>query len=126
MGDLDHARTTLALAGPELADAAAIAKARAALGLAEQSAEAGDAASLQAAVEADPKNHQARFDLAIALNAAGDKEGAVEALLEIIRRERGWNDEAARRQLLQFFDAWGPADEVTQSGRRRLSSLLFA
>jgi putative thioredoxin len=126
MGDLEHARTTLALAGPELANAAPITSARAALGLAEQAAEAGDVASLQAAVEADPKNHRARFDLAIALNAAGDREGAVEALLEIVRRERGWNDEAARRQLLQFFDAWGPADEVTQSGRRRLASLLFA
>lgn len=126
MGDLDHARTTLALAGPELADKPPIASARAALKLAEQAAEAGDVAGLSAAVEADPNNHQARFDLAIALNAAGDKERAVDALLEIIRRQRGWNDDAARRQLLQLFDAWGPTDEVTRTGRRRLSSLLFA
>ena len=126
MGDLDHARTTLALAGPEVADKAPIAGARAALELAEQAAEAGDATSLRAAVNADPNNHPARFDLAIALSAAGDKESAVEALLEIIRRERGWNDDAARWQLVRFFEAWGPADEVTQAGRRKLSSLLFS
>jgi putative thioredoxin len=126
MGDLDHARTTLALAGPELADKAPIASARAALQLAEQAGDAGDVAALRAAVEADPNDHQARFDLAIALNAAGDKEGAVDALLETVRRQRGWNDDAARKQLVQFFDAWGPSDEATLAGRRRLSSLLFS
>ena len=126
MGDLDHARATLALAGPELTEKPPVASARAALKLAEQASEAGDITSLRAAVEADPNNHQARFDFAIALNAAGDKEGAVEALLEIIRRKRDWNDDAARKQLLQFFDGWGPMDKVTQTGRRRLSSLLFS
>ena len=126
MGDLDNARATLALAGPELANKAPIASARATLQLAEQAGDAGDVATLSAAVEADPKNHQARFDLAVALNAANDREGAVDALLEIIRRERNWNDEAARHQLVQFFDAWGPSDEMTLAGRRKLSSLLFS
>lgn len=126
MGDLDHARQTLALAGPAIADKAPVAGARAALELAAQSGKAGDLEPLRAKVAANPKDHQARFDLAVALNAAGDREGAVDALIEIIRRERGWNDENARKQLLRFFDAWGPMDEFTIAGRRKLSSVLFA
>lgn len=127
MGDLDHARTTLALAGPELADKAPVASARAALRLAEQAGQVvGELPALRARVEAEPGNHQARFDLAVALNAAGDREGAVDRLIEIMRRDRNWNDDAARRQLIEFFDAWGPRDENTVAGRRKLSSLLFS
>jgi putative thioredoxin len=98
----------------------------AALELASQSAEAGEVAELRQRVEANPADHQARFDLALALQAAGDREAAADELLEILRRERKWNDEAARKQLLTFFEAWGPSDPVTLSARRRLSSLLFA
>ena len=98
----------------------------AALELAEVSAEAGSIPELAARVESNPQDHQARFDLAIALHAAGQREGAVDALLEIIRRDRAWNEEAARKQLVQFFDAWGPTDPLTVEARRRLSSLLFS
>jgi putative thioredoxin len=77
-------------------------------------------------VEADPKDHQARYDLALALEAGNDREGAVEQLLELVRRDRKWNDEAARKQLVVLFEAMGPADERTLSGRRKLSSILFS
>jgi putative thioredoxin len=81
---------------------------------------------LRAAVEADPNDHQARYDLAIALFGTGDKEGAIDELVEIIRRNREWNDQAARVQLLQFFEALGPTDQLCIDGRRKLSSLLFS
>ena len=71
-------------------------------------------------------DHQARFDLAVALNAAGKREEAAEQLLEIVKRDRKWNDDGARKQLVQFFEAWGPTDEATVEGRRKLSSILFA
>ena len=80
----------------------------------------------RAASSAIPNDHQARFDLAVALNARGDRAGAAEQLLEIVRRNRGWNEEAARKQLVQFFEAWGPKDPAAIAGRQRLSSLLFA
>src|SRR5690606_39875668 len=98
----------------------------AALELARKAGAAGDVADLQAKVEANPANLQARFDLALALAARDDKAGAVDQLLEIYRRDRNWNDEAARKQLIQLFDAWGPKDPHTIEGRRRLSSLMFA
>lgn len=99
----------------------------AAIELAEDSAHAGgEASDLRARVEADPEDHQARFDLALALNAEGQREEACDHLLEILRRERTWNDEAARTQLVKFFEAWGPKDPVTQAARRKLSSILFA
>lgn len=87
---------------------------------------AGKLAPLKAAVEANPKDHQARCDLANALYASGDREGAVDQLLESIAIDRAWNEEAARKQLLQLFDAFGPTDELTVSARRRLSSILFS
>ena len=96
------------------------------LKLAETAAQAGPIGELQAKVEADPKDHQARYDLAIALQAAGRDEEAADQLLEIIRRERAWNDEAARKQLLTFFEAWGATDPRTIDARRRLSSILFS
>ena len=87
---------------------------------------AGDLAPLRAAVEADAANHQARFDLALALYAGSEKEEAMDALVEIIRRNRGWNDDAARKQLLEFFEAMGPTDPMTVIGRRKLSTVLFS
>ena len=81
---------------------------------------------LRAKLAANPNDTQSRFDLALALNARGDREGALDELLTIIRKDRAFNDDAARKQLLQLFDAWGPSDSATISGRQRLSSLLFA
>ena len=125
-GDLDRARQTLALVRPDARNDAEIAAAEAALSLAEKAGDLGDIAELQAKVEANPKDHQARFDLALALNARGDREGAVDQLLISIEYDRNWNDQAARKQLVEFFDAYGPKDEITLSGRRRLSSILFS
>jgi putative thioredoxin len=125
-GKLADARK--ALDGLDAAQAAdkAIAAALAALDLAEKAAKAGSTAGLEAQLAADPANHQARYDLALAQYAAGDREAAIDSLLDIMRRSRSWNDEAARKQLLQFFEAMGPSDPLTAQGRRKLSSLLFS
>ena len=97
-----------------------------AVDLVEQSRQAaGDVTQLRRRVQADPADHQARFDLATALFAKGLVEQAVDELLAIVRGDRKWNDEAARKQLVRIFDALGPAHGLTRSGRRRLSSLLF-
>ncbi len=104
----------------------ALASIAASLELADMSAGAGDVLALKSQLAVNENDHQARFDLAMALYAAGDAEGATDALLEIIARDRGWNDEAARKQLLKFFEAWGPTDPRTLEARRRLSSLLFS
>jgi putative thioredoxin len=125
-GDLTRAEQTLALVPPVKADSAPVASARASLELARKTASTGDAESLRAKLEANPKDTQSRFDLALALNAKGDREGALEELLTIIHKDRAFDDDAARKQLLQLFDAWGPSDPATISGRQRLSSLLFA
>ena len=125
-GDVVAAREMFDSLPADTASAAPFASVKAALELAEQSADTGEIPELEARVEAQPNDHQARFDLAMALNAAGEREAAVEALIEIIGRDRNWNEEAARHQLLKFFEAWGPKDELTQSARRRLSSLLFS
>ncbi len=125
-GELEAARNILATVSPDDAKNPEVTGAQAALELAEQSGESGDLAQLRADVEAEPANHQARFDLAVALNASGDREGAVDQLLEIITRDRAWNDEAARKQLLQLFEAFGPTDPLTVDSRRRLSSILFS
>ncbi|MCC7017131.1 MAG: tetratricopeptide repeat protein, partial [Rhodospirillales bacterium] len=87
---------------------------------------AGDVAKLKDKLAANPADHQARYDLALALLAADDAGGAIDALLEIVRRDRKWNDEAARVQLLKIFDALGPTDARTAAGRRQLSSILFS
>jgi len=126
LGEVAQARGLLAGLSPEQEKDPAIAGARAALELAEQAEKLGSPADLARRVERDPADHQSRFDLALALNAGGDRAAAVEHLLEIVRRDRGWNDEAARKQLLQFFEAWGPKDPAAVKGRQRLSSLLFA
>ncbi len=110
----------------EMAAKPAFVSVKAALELAEQTTESGPLAELEARVTADPADHQARFDLAIALQAGGDREAAAEALIEILRRQRGWNEDAARHQLLKFFEAWGPTDPITSSARRQMSALLFS
>jgi putative thioredoxin len=97
-----------------------------ALDLAEKAAEAGDLAPLQVAVEANPKDHEARYNLALALYAGGQAEAAIDALIEIIRQNRGWNDDAARLELLKLFEAIGPTDPLTMDGRKKLSSILFS
>jgi putative thioredoxin len=103
----------------------AIAAAWAALRLAEQASNVGELAPLEQAVVANPDDHQSRFDLAVALSAKGDREAAADNLLEIIRRDRKWNDEAARKQLLQLFEAWGLMDPATVAARRKLSAIWF-
>jgi putative thioredoxin len=125
-GDLARAEQTLALVPPAKADSAAVASARASLELARKAAEAGDADTIRAKLAANPNDTQTRFDLAVALNAKGDRTGALDELLTIIRKDRAFNDDAARKQLLQLFDAWGASDPVTIEGRQKLSSLLFA
>jgi putative thioredoxin len=125
-GNLDPARATLALVPKEKANDPAVSAARAALELAEQAKSVGDVAPLEAKVAANPLDHQARFDLALALNARGNRRAALDHLIEIVKRDRKWNDDGARKQLLQFFEAWGVNDEATIEGRRRLSLLLFA
>jgi putative thioredoxin len=125
-GDIDRAEQTIGLVPPDKAHFAAVASARAALDLARMAAKAGDTTKLEAKVKTDPANHQARIDYAMALAATGKKEEAVTQLLESFRRDRKWNEEAARKQLVQLFDAWGPKDPATVDGRRRLSSILFS
>jgi len=93
--------------------------------VAEQTKDTGEAADLRARLEADPDDHQARFDLALALVAQNQREAAVEELLELFRRDREWNDGAAKEQLIKLFESFGPKDPVTQKGRRRLSSMVF-
>ena len=104
---------------------APVVAARAALEVAEQAKSLGPFAELEEKVLANPTDHQARFDLAIALNAKGKREEASQQLLEIVKRDRKWNDDAARKQLVQFFEAWGFADPAAVEGRKKLSSLLF-
>ncbi len=125
-GDLAEARQMLDGLEGKLATDPAVQSVRAALELAEQSADAGDTAPLRARLEADGNDHEARMELSTALLAAGQREEAVDQLLESIRRDRNWNDEAARKQLLTLFEAFGHADELTVSARRRLSSMLFS
>jgi putative thioredoxin len=125
-GALDQARQTLALVPEAKQNDAAVAAARAALELAEQAKTVGPIDELEQKVAANPLDHQARFDLALALNGKGQRADALEHLITIVKRDRKWNDDGARKQLVQFFDAWGPTDEATIDGRKRLSSILFA
>ena len=126
-GSLDEAKKVLERAPADLANNPAIAAARTALELAEQSTQsASQTSEFRQRLQANPNDHQARIDLATALYGSGDREGAVDELLEAVRRDRKWNEEAARKQLVKFFEAMGGADPLTISGRRRLSSLLFS
>src|SRR5579863_7300785 len=125
-GALDQARQTLAMVPEAKRNDTAVAAARAALELAEQVKTLGPVAELEQKVAANPLDHQARFDLAVALNGKGQRHDALDHLIAIVKRDRKWNDDGARKQLVQFFDAWGPTDEATIEGRKRLSSILFA
>jgi len=125
-GDLERAEQTIALVPPDKARSSAVEGVRAALELARKGEETGDTGDLEARVKANAADHQARYDLAVALAAKGRKAEAVDHLLEIVRRQRTWNEEAARKQLVQFFEAWGPKDAATIEGRKRLSSVLFS
>jgi putative thioredoxin len=125
-GNLEQAKKTLATVPDAKQNDSAIAAVRAALELAEQAKSVGPLTELEDKVKANPLDHQARFDLAVALNAAGKRTEAADHLLEIVRRDRKWNDDGARKQLVQFFEAWGGADEATVEGRKRLSSILFS
>jgi len=125
-GALDDAKHTLGLVPEAKRLDAAVAAAQSALDVAEQAKSLGPVGELEQKVAADPLDHQARFDLALALNAAGKREQAADHLLAIVKRDRKWNEDGARKQLVQLFDAWGPTDEATVNGRRKLSSILFA
>jgi putative thioredoxin len=125
-GALEQAKQTLARIPEAKQSDAAVAAARSALEVAEQAKSVGPLGELEQKVAANPLDHQARFDLAIALNAAGKRDEAAEQLLAIVKRDRKWNDDGARKQLVQFFEAWGPTDEATVNGRRKLSSILFS
>jgi putative thioredoxin len=125
-GALDQAKQTLAMVPDAKRNEGPVAAARAALELAEQAKTVGPLAELEQKVAANPLDHQARFDLAVALNGKGKRMEALDQLISIVKRDRKWNDDGARKQLVQFFDAWGPTDEATVEGRRRLSSILFA
>ena len=126
VGEIDKAKETLAKVPEAKRSDAAVAAARAALEVAEQANSVGPVGELEQKVAANPLDHQARFDLAVALSAANKRQDAVDNLIEIVRRDRKWNDDGARKQLVQFFEAWGPTDEATVAGRRRLSSILFS
>ena len=125
-GALDQAKETLALVPEAKRNDAAVAAARSALEVAEQAQSVGPVGELEQKVAANPLDHQARFDLAVALNAAGKRQEAADHLLEIVKRDRKWNEDGGRKQLVQFFEAWGPTDEATVNGRRKLSSILFS
>jgi putative thioredoxin len=125
-GDLEGAKATLALVPPAKSNDPAIVSARASLEVAEHPVDLSEIERMSGAVEADPGDHQARLDLAMALNAAGRREEALEQLFASLQRQRDWDDGAARKQLIKLFEAWGPKDPLTLSGRRRLSSILFS
>lgn len=124
--DLEQAEATLNGAPAEISETAELDAAHAQLELAKQAADAGPVAELRAAVDADADNHQARLDLATALHATGDAEAAVAELLELFRRDRDWNDGAAKTQLFTIFDALKADDPIVLNGRRKLTSMIFA
>ncbi len=125
-GDTVRAKHMIALVPPASSELAIVKSVQAALELAALAQKPDERAALQARLDANPADHAARLDLAIAMAARGEKAEALDHLLEIVRRDRKWNDDAARKQLVQLFDAWGAKDPLTDDGRRRLSSLLFS
>lgn len=126
-GDIERAKSTLQMVRPGGEQEEAIRAVEAELKLRETPPpEQGATAALRAKLEADPKDHQARYDLAMALDAAGDRDGAIAELLELVRRDRKWNEDAGRKQLVILFEAMGPADPRTIETRRKLSGLLFS
>ncbi|MGQ4274287.1 thioredoxin [Terrihabitans sp. B22-R8] len=125
-GNLEGAQGLLASVPPSAADDASIASVRAQIALLENAPEAGEIEKLEARIAQDPADHEARAELATALAAADRKDEAVDHLLTIIRQDRSWNDDGARKQLVQLFEAWGFTDPAAVAGRRRLSSVLFS
>lgn len=126
LGDLDQAEAILNGAPVEISTLPELEAAHAQLALARQAAEAGPVDEFRAALAADSEDHQARFDLAQALYANGDAQGAVDELLELFRRDAEWQEGAAKAQLFTIFDALKPNDPVVLNGRRKLSSMIFA
>jgi len=126
LGEIEQAKQTLAMVPEAKRNDSAVTAVQAAIDLAEQAQSLGPIGELEQKVAANPIDHQARFDLAIALNAAGKRKEATDQLLEIVKRDRKWNEDGARKQLVQFFEAWGVADEATMEGRKRLSTILFS
>lgn len=124
-GDAARAKQTLALVPPDKRHVAAVRSVEAAVLLAEKGSTAGDLSVLKQRLEKNSEDHQARFDLAVGLAANGERGEALDLLLDLVRMDSQWNDEAGRKQLLQFFDAWGPKEPLVNEGRRRLSSILF-
>src|ERR1700748_833625 len=125
-GAVEQAKQTLAMVPESKRGDAAVKAVQATIDLAEQASSLGPLAALAQKVAANPLDHQARFDLATALNAAGKRSEATQQLLEIVKRDRKWNEDGARKQLVQLFEAWGPTDEATVEGRKRLSTILFS
>lgn len=125
-GDIEAAEEILATASEKIAAAPEIAALKAKITLAAEAAELGDAAELERRLASNPKDHQARFDLALIENTKGNRDQAADHLLSIFKADRTWNDDGARAQLLKLFEAWGPMDEATLAARRKLSSLLFS
>ncbi|MBY0560238.1 thioredoxin [Hyphomicrobium sp.] len=125
-GDVERAKQTLSLVPPDKRELAVVKGIEAAILLAEKGADTTDLTALRTRAAKNPADYQARLDLAVGLAARGDREEALELLLDLVRMDRKWNDEAARKQLLQFFDAWGPKDPLVADGRRKLASILFS
>ena len=126
VADLENAQATLALVPPAKAGDPEVLSVKAALDLALNPVDVSEIGTLKATLEKNPDDHQARLDLAVLLNGAGEREQATDHLIHIIRKARSWNEEAARKQLVKFFEAWGPKDDFTIAGRRKLSSVLFS
>lgn len=126
VGDLENAQATLALVPPAKSGDPEVLSARAALDMVLNPVDVSEIGTLKAQIEKNPDDFQARLDFAVLLNGAGEREQATDQLIYIIRKMRGWNEEAARKQLVKFFEAWGPKDEFTIAGRRKLSSVLFS
>ena len=125
-GAIEQAKQTLEMVPEAKREDGAVKAVQAAIELAEQASSLGPLAELEQKVAADPRDFQARFDLALALNAAGKRDEATTQLLEIVKRDRKWNEDGARKQLVQLFEAWGATDEATIEGRKRLSTILFS
>jgi putative thioredoxin len=125
-GAIEQAKQTLAMVPESKRNDPAVKAVQASLDLTEQAQGLGPIAELERKVATNPLDHQGRFDLATALNADGKRAEATDQLLEIVKRDRKWNEDGARKQLVQFFEAWGPNDEATLEGRKRLSTILFS
>lgn len=125
-GEIDQARTTLDMVPEDKRKGDAYTAVFSSIRLKDEASSLSESAALEAAVAANPDDHQARFDLAVVLNAEGKRVEAAEALVAIFKRDRTWNDDGARKKLLEFFEAWGVKDPATLKGRRMLSAVLFS